>query len=127
MTIIDTNGKLTRNFPSFSHFRTHQILEKFSLTHFLCYGSLWGQIRIAKLLPWHPKSELCLFNEELMGIDEAMFISAFFKNGMHIKYVYAEGYYRVEDKTLKEPCVELYVFERDKEVRIIMHSKYIFL
>lgn len=73
---------------------------------------------MGKLLPWHPKAEICLFNDELMSIDEAMFLSAFFKNEMHIKYVYSEGFYRVEDKTIKEPSIELYVFEKDNAVNI---------
>lgn len=97
-------------------FRTHQVLEKFLLTHILCYNSLWGQIKNNKLLPWFPKGDFCIFNDELMKIDEAFFLSSFFKNNMRVKYVYSEGYYRIEDKRQSEPFVEVFVFERDDTV-----------
>ncbi len=100
-------------------FRTHQVLDKFSLTHILCYHSLWGQIKNNKLLPWQPKGEFCIFNDELMKIDEAFFLSLFFKNDMNIKYFYSDGYYRIEDNRQREPFVELYVFENDKSVSSI--------
>ena len=33
-------------------FKTSDILTKLSIPHALCYGTLWGALRSAKVLPW---------------------------------------------------------------------------
>jgi len=50
---------------------THLTLDKLDLTHILCYGSLVGQVRVKKSLPWEDNAEMCIFNEELIKQDEA--------------------------------------------------------
>ena len=51
---------------------THSILEKLGLTHILCYGSLAGQIRIGRSLPWEDGAEMCVFNEDIVKYDEVL-------------------------------------------------------
>lgn len=52
------------------NFRTHRLLTSLGLTHFLCYGSLWGQLRLSRSLPWEADVELCVLNEEMALKDE---------------------------------------------------------
>lgn len=42
------------------------------ITHFLCYGSLWGQLRLGRTLPWERDIELCVLNEEMALKDEVI-------------------------------------------------------
>nr|CAD7597445.1 unnamed protein product [Timema genevievae] len=50
--------------------KVNRVLSSLQLTHFLCYGSLWGQIRLSRSLPWEADVEFCLLNEELSLHDE---------------------------------------------------------
>ncbi|XP_062549701.1 uncharacterized protein LOC134214307 [Armigeres subalbatus] len=94
--------------------RVHDILGRHGLTHILCYGTLWGQIRMAKMLPWRKKAEFCVFNEELMALEEASFLRSFYSNNLKIYYIHSEGLYRIfpENPDIG-PYVELIVFQRD--------------
>ena len=107
------------------------MLLKFDLTHILCYGTLWGQIRNQKILPWHPKGEFCILNHELIKVEEAKFISSFLKSNMKIRYIMSEGFYRIEnefdgqnDDAKKEPFVDLFVFEHDNIVSMPFFNSY---
>ncbi|XP_055627650.1 uncharacterized protein LOC129769409 [Toxorhynchites rutilus septentrionalis] len=92
----------------------HQILDKQGITHILCYGTLWGQIRMTKMLPWRRKAEFCVFNEELMAREEARFLRYFYSNNLKIYYIHSEGVYRIfSSKPELSPYVELIVFQRD--------------
>ncbi|EDS31425.1 conserved hypothetical protein [Culex quinquefasciatus] len=94
--------------------RVHKILDRQSITHILCYGTLWGQIRMAKMLPWRRKAEFCVFNEELMAREEARFLRLFYSHNLKIYYIHSEGLYRIfSDNPDVSPYVELVVFQRD--------------
>lgn len=103
-------------------FSVHHVLSTLSLTHFLCYGSLWGQIRLSRSLPWESTSQFCLRNEELIPLDEVYIIRAFDKHGLKIQYNSADGVYLVIDPYLNGVAVELYVFEEDKLVRTLTYE-----
>uniref|UniRef100_A0A182NKD7 Uncharacterized protein n=1 Tax=Anopheles dirus TaxID=7168 RepID=A0A182NKD7_9DIPT len=98
--------------------RVHRLLLQHGLTHFLCYGTLWGQIRLAKMLPWREKAEFCVLNEELMRHEEARFIRNFYANELQIHYLHAEGIYRVfaNEPIARRapPYVDLVVFQLDE-------------
>uniref|UniRef100_A0A6E8VP47 Uncharacterized protein n=1 Tax=Anopheles coluzzii TaxID=1518534 RepID=A0A6E8VP47_ANOCL len=98
--------------------RVHRLLEQHGLTHFLCYGTLWGQIRMAKMLPWREKAEFCVLNEELMRHEEARFIRNFYASELRIHYLHSEGIYRIfaQESTAQHapPYVELVVFQLDE-------------
>lgn len=97
--------------------RVHKILDRQSITHILCYGTLWGQIRMAKMLPWRRKAEFCVFNEELMAREEARFLRLFYSHNLKIYYIHSEGLYRIfSDNPDVSPYVELVVFQRDDAV-----------
>nr|XP_029711981.1 uncharacterized protein LOC109622844 [Aedes albopictus] len=92
----------------------HEILARQGVTHILCYGTLWGQIRMTKMLPWRKKAEFCVFNEELMAREEASFLRAFYSNNLKIYYIHSEGLYRIfAESPDVGPYVELIVFQRD--------------
>ncbi|XP_052898431.1 uncharacterized protein LOC128305151 [Anopheles moucheti] len=98
--------------------RVHRLLVQHGLTHFLCYGTLWGQIHMAKMLPWREKAEFCVLNEELMRHEEARFIRNFYASELQIHYLHSEGIYRIFAKEPTAPhatpYVELVVFQLDE-------------
>uniref|UniRef100_A0A182Q5U0 Uncharacterized protein n=1 Tax=Anopheles farauti TaxID=69004 RepID=A0A182Q5U0_9DIPT len=98
--------------------RVHRLLVQHGLTHFLCYGTLWGQIRMAKMLPWREKAEFCVLNDELMHHEEARFIRNFYAHELQIHYLHAEGIYRIfGNEPIARPAppyVDLVVFQLDE-------------
>lgn len=99
--------------------RVHRLLTSLGLTHFLCYGSLWGQLRLSRSLPWEADVELCVFNEEMALKDEVFLERQFRKHSMKIVYDSTEGKYIVSDKSLPGATVELIVFEEDPMVGML--------
>ncbi|EEB20054.1 conserved hypothetical protein [Pediculus humanus corporis] len=97
----------------------HKILKVLNVTHFLCYGSLWGEIRFSRVLPWEDKSVMCILNEEILTKDELSIIRIFKNNGFYISYQSSEGQYVVtklnSDKKMR---VLLVLFELDKVVEM---------
>lgn len=80
---------------SMPYFRVHEILFRLGLTHYLCYGSLWGQIRSGKALPWQADVEMCLKNEEIYK-DEVFIAKMFRSNSLNIAYGSAEGIFKMD-------------------------------
>jgi hypothetical protein len=97
----------------FLFFRVHHVLSALGLTHFLCYGSLWGQIRISRSLPWEADVEFCLLNEELAKYDEVFLDRTFKKHNLQLTYNSGEGLYSVKDPLFSGSSVQLLVFEED--------------
>lgn len=85
-------------------FRSHRVLSALGLTHFLCYGALWGQIRLSRSLPWESDVEFCLLNEEVSTHDEVFVARAFRRAGLRLAYEAAEGRYRVADAASSSPA-----------------------
>lgn len=92
------------------------IFEKHNLVHFLCYGTLWGQIRMSKILPWSAKAEFCVLNNQLSDIDEGHLYSSFQRMFLRLRYFSTDGVYVVQDNHKSHPFIEIYVFERDNTV-----------
>lgn len=101
--------------------RVHIILQKHNIVHFLCYGTLWGQIRIAEILPWSQKVELCILNQHVSAIDEGHLYSSFQRDFLRLRYFSTDAIYVVEDIHRSYPYVEIFVFDKDDEV-ITLHS-----
>ncbi|KAF6212548.1 hypothetical protein GE061_013073 [Apolygus lucorum] len=99
--------------------RAHLVLSSVGLTHFLCYGSLWGQLRLSRSLPWESDVEYCLLNEELITKDEVYLARAFRSKNMLLDYDSTEGIYIVTDSTLPGAKVELIVFEKDPMINML--------
>nr|CAD7423170.1 unnamed protein product [Timema monikensis] len=93
--------------------RVNRVLTSLQLTHFLCYGSLWGQIRLSRSLPWEADVEFCLLNEELSLHDEVFLARAFKKHKLDMKYNSAEGLYMITDPQFEGGNIQLIVFEED--------------
>uniref|UniRef100_A0A182YPL2 Uncharacterized protein n=1 Tax=Anopheles stephensi TaxID=30069 RepID=A0A182YPL2_ANOST len=98
--------------------RVHRLLVQHGLTHFLCYGTLWGQIRMSRMLPWREKAEFCVLNDELMRHEEARFLRNFYSSELRIHYLHSDGIYRIfaNEPTVRHatPYVELIVFQLDE-------------
>ncbi|GLH03037.1 Uncharacterized protein GBIM_08968 [Gryllus bimaculatus] len=99
--------------------RTHRVLSSLGLTHFLCYGALWGQIRLSRTLPWESDVEFCLLNEELARRDEVFLIRTFKKFGLELSYESSEGQYKVTDTKVPGGYVQLIVFEEDPLIKVL--------
>lgn len=98
-------------------FRVHHVLTTLGLSHFLCYGSLWGQIRISRSLPWEADVEFCLLNEELAKNDEVFLVRTFKKHNLLLIYNSGEGLYFVKDPAVTGSSIQLIVFEEDPMVK----------
>lgn len=68
-------------------------LEKTDIEFFLCYGSLWGAIRIKRQLPWDKNLDFCIMNEDLSKVEEATIYRAFRHTGVTVGYNPKEGEY----------------------------------
>lgn len=91
------------------------------MLNFLCYGSLWGEIRMSRLFPWSETAEICVLNEQLEHIKSEDFQRSFKEDHLNIKHISREGYYIVEsdnEMATIRPFVEIYVFAKDELVRL---------
>jgi len=79
-------------------YRVHEVLDGLNLAHFLCYGSLFGQIRQSSTLPWEKDAEYCVLNEEFSAYDELFLKRAFWKRDLDLLYDSAEGRYVISAK-----------------------------
>jgi len=99
--------------------RAHNVLSSIGLTHFLCYGSLWGQLRHSRSLPWESDVEFCMLNEEIITKDEVYLVRTFRNKGMKLDYDSTEGVYSVTDSKLPGAKVQLVVFEKDPMINML--------
>lgn len=97
-------------------------LEHHNFNVFLCYGSLWGEIRQSRLLPWSHKAELCILEDQLIeyGFDD--FVKDFQRNQLNIRYIAADGFFYIEASSIgwsqmtSKPFIEIYIFGKDRQV-----------
>lgn len=101
-------------------YRVHDVLDILRLTHCLCYGALWGQIRQSTTLPWESDVEFCVINKELAAFDENFIIQVFKKHKMTFVYDSAEGMYLITDEdSQKGAKIKLVVFEEDPKLDVM--------
>jgi hypothetical protein len=84
-------------------------LKQLGLTHFLCYGALWGALRSQRTLQWDRNIDFCIIKHELESIDDNIFHQAFKSQGLKYYYNSRRGKYVVTYKTV---TAEITVFER---------------
>lgn len=77
--------------------RTHEILERLELKHFLCYDSLIGQIRQSESPPWADKGEFCVFDSELIRYEENFLRRSFRQANLRLVYDSGEGSYEITE------------------------------
>ena len=63
-----------------------ELLLRLNITYTLCYGSLWGALRINKQLPWDADLDLCIMKEDLMRFEEATLHRMFRAENLGIEY-----------------------------------------
>jgi hypothetical protein len=84
-------------------------LKKLGLTYFLCYGSLWGALRMKKTLPWDRNLDFCILKHELVAIDTKRFDETLKSFGLDYYYNSRRGKYIVYFNGVS---AEITVFER---------------
>jgi len=96
---------------------THYVLAMQNVTHFLCYGTLWGAVRRENLLPWKQEFEFCVCNEDLISMDDAYLRRLFRIRGIDVDYSSAAGVYSAwkANKGKAMGVVNMYVFENVPE------------
>ncbi|XP_073989470.1 uncharacterized protein isoform X2 [Rhodnius prolixus] len=99
--------------------RVHNVLNAIGLTHFLCYGSLWGQLRSSQSLPWESDIEFCLLNEEILTKDEVYLERNFRSRNMQMVYDSTEGVYTITDVAFPGGKIQLVVFEKDLVINML--------
>ncbi|XP_043275572.1 uncharacterized protein [Venturia canescens] len=99
-------------------YRTHLVLAKLGVVHFLCFGGLWGQVRIGRALPWSRKTEFCLIDTLR---DDALITKAFRDVNLSASYSHAAGIYHVQEHEVGEdsPKIEIVVFEEDTVTQMV--------
>ncbi|XP_069177357.1 uncharacterized protein [Procambarus clarkii] len=98
------------------------LLSHLSITHFLCYDSLWGAIQESGPLPWDAHAHLCALNEKVSVHDEAELLRAFRRRGLALEYSSAEGQYTIRNSSsegVKVPTVRVVLFEEDERVHML--------
>lgn len=104
-----------------------QLLSQLSVTHFLCYDSLWGAVQESGPLPWTSHGHLCALNQQVSAHDEATLLRTFRRRGLSLEYSSAEGQYMVRNRTTEAlpiqdweaPHVFLVLFEEDERMRML--------
>nr|XP_027208900.1 uncharacterized protein LOC113802494 [Penaeus vannamei] len=100
------------------------LLTRLSITHFLCFESLWGAVQESGPLPWDANAHLCALNEKVAKHNEAELLRAFRRRGLTLEYSSAEGQYtirnasEVSDKWVP-PTVRVVLFEEDDRVHML--------
>lgn len=95
------------------------ILSIHNIQFFLCYESLWGALKNGGLLRWERKVDFCAMNENLVKLDEVFFLRQFQKAGLEIDYDSKTGRYTVWRRLKDEGTVEINLFERLKEMKLV--------
>jgi hypothetical protein len=87
----------------------NNVFKKLGLTYFLCYGSLWGALRMKKTLPWDRNLDFCVLKHELVNLNEDKLDDTLKSFGLYYEYNSRRGKYVVYFKTVS---AEITVFER---------------
>lgn len=96
------------------------MLDILSVTHCLCYGALWGQVRRSNTLPWESDVEFCVLNKELEELDENFIGLLFKKHNLTLDYDSAEGEYFVSDGGFQRGAlIKLVLFEEEPKVKFV--------
>ncbi|KAG7160208.1 uncharacterized protein LOC121876530 [Homarus americanus] len=100
------------------------LLSRLSITHFLCYDSLWGAIQESGPLPWDVHAHLCALNEKVSVHDEAELLRAFRRRGLTLEYSSADGQYTIRNSTgetgnIEVPTVRVVLFEEDDRLHML--------
>lgn len=107
--------------------KTDAILETFNITHFLCYGTLWGALRHSELLPWKRNLDICVMNEDVIKLDEVFFRRQFNKQAMTIEYDSANGVYTIWNDNRRpdvDGVLNIFVFEALPELKLVRRIGY---
>jgi len=105
---------------------THKILNKYELDPFLCYGSLWGALRLNNPLPWDYDFDVGVIYEDFTKVKLADLESDFKKAGIDIRHQIYFGNYKVR-KGKMSGDIMLFVKKNDIAHRIGIESWLLFL
>lgn len=95
-------------------------LKIYNVSHFLCYGTLWGALRQENLLPWESRIQFCAMSEDVSKHDEVFFMREFRRFGLKLSYELKTGTYMVTDENKASGAtVEIHLFERVYDLKIV--------
>jgi hypothetical protein len=95
----------------------HDILDKQSLRHFLCYDSLWGALEVRGLLPWVKQVEICMEKEHLAKKSIKYWLKDFSDANLTIRFCWNQGVYVFTDPKFEGGSVHLILFKEDPKVK----------
>ena len=90
--------------------RIHKILDSLKIPHYMCYGTLWGVIRMERLLPWDNDVDFCINNTSILKVEEATLYKYFQKYDLQMRYMTRYGLYRV---LFRKAAADITVFDYD--------------
>lgn len=75
--------------------RMHAALVSLNVPHALCYGTLWGALRMGRVLPWDTNVDMCAMDSHFANVSTSQLQEAFGKRGMELHYDWRRGQYNV--------------------------------
>jgi len=100
---------------------THKILNKYELDPFLCYGSLWGALRLNNPLPWDYDFDVGILYDDIQKVNTDDIQNDFRKAGIEFFYQRWSGNYKVKKGKMTGDLM-LYVKQRGMIHRIGIES-----
>lgn len=76
--------------------RVHDSLNDLRVPHFLCYSTLWGAVYIGSVFPWDRTVHLCVLEEDISRVDEALLHETFRRAGIDSFYSSFHGHYNLK-------------------------------
>ncbi|ELT89604.1 hypothetical protein CAPTEDRAFT_98575 [Capitella teleta] len=88
--------------------KIHVLLQANNVNHMLCYGTLWGILRLNDILPWDTDIDFCIWDSDLENIEEAYLHKLFKFEGIRLEYDLRKGSYRA---TQGDAFADIVIFE----------------
>lgn len=82
----------------------------------MCYGTLWGQIKMDKISPWSKNAEFCILEEEISKIKQQDMRAVFGNASLNLLYQPYDGVFRIQNRAHVNPEMKLIIFQNDKVV-----------
>lgn len=82
----------------------------------MCYGTLWGQIKMDRISPWSKNAEFCILEEEISKIKQQDMREAFRNVSLNLLYQPYDGVFRIQNRAHSNPEMKLITFQKDEMV-----------
>jgi hypothetical protein len=75
--------------------RISELFEEQGISYFLCYGTLWGALRMKKMLPWDNDLDICVLRQDIHKVADLTLHQFFRMKDLGISYKSKEGVYDI--------------------------------